>query len=80
MLKKSVILKKKSMFNILVTTVASLILTFVGVIGVYNYVPIDFIEKFNFARIWGKSVKHSGSNVGLEHVLKEGDIVEIHTK
>src|SRR3990167_3727795 len=35
------------MFNILVTTVASLILTFVGVIGVYNYVPIDFIEKFN---------------------------------
>jgi|SRR3989344_5297311 len=40
----------------------------------------DFIKNFKYARIWGKSVKHNGSNVGLEHKLKEGDIVEIHTK
>lgn len=40
----------------------------------------DFVKNFKYARIWGKSVKHNGSNVGFEHVLKEGDIVEIHTK
>ena len=40
----------------------------------------DFIRNFKYARIWGKSVKHDGTTVGLEHVLKEGDIVEIHTK
>src|SRR3989338_203042 len=40
----------------------------------------DFIDKFKFARVWGKSVKHNGSNVGLEHKLKEGDIVEFHVK
>ncbi len=40
----------------------------------------DFVKNFKYARIWGKSVKHNSSAVGLEHVLKEGDIVEIHTK
>jgi len=40
----------------------------------------DFIRTFRYARIWGKSVKHEGSTVGLDHILKEGDIVEIHTK
>jgi len=39
----------------------------------------DFVKNFKYARVWGKSVKHHGSTVGLEHVLKEGDIVEIHT-
>src|SRR3989338_208465 len=37
----------------------------------------DFFENFKYARVWGESVKHNGSTVGLEHVLKEGDIVEI---
>lgn len=40
----------------------------------------DFLEKFDYARIWGKSVKHNGTTVGLDHILKEGDIVEFHTK
>ncbi len=40
----------------------------------------DFVKNFKYARIWGKSVKHDGTTVGLEHVLKEGDIIEIHTK
>ncbi len=40
----------------------------------------DFIKNFKYARIWGKSVKHDGGTVGFEHVLGEGDIVEIHTK
>ncbi len=45
-----------------------------------GYVHKDFIERFRFARIWGKSVKHDGTTVGLEHILGEGDIVELHLK
>lgn len=45
-----------------------------------SFVHHDFVKKFKFARIWGKSVKHNGSNVGMEHELKEGDIVEFHLK
>lgn len=40
----------------------------------------DFIQKFKYARIWGKSVKHDSTTVGLEHVLAEGDIIELHEK
>lgn len=40
----------------------------------------DFIKNFKYARVWGKSVKHHGSTVGLEHTLSESDVVEIHTK
>jgi len=40
----------------------------------------DFENKFEFARVWGKSAKHPAMRVGLKHVLKEGDIVEFHIK
>lgn len=40
----------------------------------------DFVKNFKYARIWGKSVKHDGTSVGFEHVLKERDIIEIHTR
>ncbi|MBS3162572.1 50S ribosome-binding GTPase [Candidatus Woesearchaeota archaeon] len=40
----------------------------------------DFIKRFSFSRIWGKSAKHDGQKVGLEHDLMDEDIVEIHTK
>lgn len=40
----------------------------------------DFLEFFKFARIYGNSAKFDGERVGLDHVLKDGDIVEIHTK
>src|SRR3989338_29670 len=40
----------------------------------------DFVKNFKYARIWGKSVKHNRSTVGLDHVLGEGDVVDIHTK
>lgn len=40
----------------------------------------DFVKNFKYARIWGKSVKHDGTSVGLEHVLKERDVIEIHTR
>ena len=37
----------------------------------------DFIKKFKFAKIWGSS-KFPGQTVGLDYVLKEGDVVEFH--
>lgn len=40
----------------------------------------DFIKKFRFARVWGKSVAFSGSKVGLGHILADNDIVEFHLK
>lgn len=41
----------------------------------------DFLKNFQFARIWGKSSRFSkGQQVGLKHVLEDGDIVEFHTK
>ena len=40
----------------------------------------DFIKKFKFAKIWGKSAKHSGQTAGLQHILKDDDIVEIHLR
>lgn len=38
----------------------------------------DFVEKFRYARVWGKSVKFEGQRVGLDHVLCDGDIVSIY--
>ena len=40
----------------------------------------DFLKFFKFARIWGDSAKFDGMQVGLDHEVKDGDIVEIHIK
>jgi len=39
----------------------------------------DFVKKFRFARIWGKSAKFPGQQFrNLEKELEDGDIIEIH--
>ncbi|MGB9749122.1 MAG: OBG GTPase family GTP-binding protein [Candidatus Woesearchaeota archaeon] len=38
-----------------------------------------FIQRFRFARIWG-SAKFPGQKVGLDYVLKDKDIVQLHLK
>ncbi|MFX1486846.1 MAG: GTPase [Promethearchaeota archaeon] len=38
-----------------------------------------FLEKFKYARIFGSSAKFDGERVGLDHVLKDKDIVQIFT-
>ena len=41
----------------------------------------EFVTKFKYSRIWGKSVKFEGQKIlNLEHELKDKDIVEIHIK
>jgi small GTP-binding protein len=37
----------------------------------------DFVKKFKFALVTGKSVKFTQQRVGLEHVLQDGDLVSI---
>ncbi len=38
----------------------------------------DFVSRFKFAKVYGTSVKFDGQKVGLDHVLNDGDIVEVH--
>lgn len=45
-----------------------------------EHVHKDFIKKFRFARLEGKSAKFKGQQVGLNHKLQENDIVELHLK
>ncbi len=44
---------------------------------VCNSLHRDFVEKFRYARVWGKSAKFEGQQVGLNHVLEDGDILNI---
>jgi ribosome-interacting GTPase 1 len=36
----------------------------------------DFIEKFKYARVWGKNV-YDGQMVQRDHILQDGDVVEV---
>ncbi|MBT3866159.1 TGS domain-containing protein [Candidatus Woesearchaeota archaeon] len=40
----------------------------------------DFLKSFKYARVYGKSAKFKGQTVGLDHVLADDDVVEIHMK
>jgi ribosome-interacting GTPase 1 len=34
-------------------------------------------KNLRYARVWGPSVKHPGEKVGRDHVLADGDVVEL---
>jgi len=41
----------------------------------------DFVEKFKFARVWGKSAKFDGQKIlKLTHEIKDKDTIELHMK
>jgi len=40
----------------------------------------DFVHRLKYARIWGKSVKYGGATAGLDHILVEEDVVELHIR
>ena len=37
----------------------------------------DFAQKLKYARIWG-SGKHDGLMVKRDHILQDGDVIELH--
>jgi hypothetical protein len=45
-----------------------------------KHIHKDFIKRFKFARVWGKSAKFGGQRCGITHKLEDDDIVEIHLK
>jgi small GTP-binding protein len=45
-----------------------------------NKLHRDFVNKFRFAKIWGRSAKFPGQMQMLDHVLADGDVVQIHLK
>ncbi|WP_175059610.1 GTP-binding protein [Thermococcus sp. 2319x1] len=50
------------------------------VLDVAERIHKDFAKNFKYARVWGKSAKFPGQRVGPDHVLEDGDIVEIHVR
>ena len=40
----------------------------------------EFLKYFKYARVWGPSAKYPGERVGLDHILSDGDIIEIRTQ
>ena len=47
---------------------------------VCNSLHRDFVRKFRFARVKGPSAKFDWQRVGLDHLLKDGDILTIITR
>ncbi len=40
----------------------------------------DFLRTLRYARLWGRSGRFQGQRVGEDHVLEDGDVVELHTR
>lgn len=39
----------------------------------------DFVRRFRFARVWGKSARYDGQKLTkLEHIIMDNDIIELH--
>ncbi|MGV8172531.1 MAG: OBG GTPase family GTP-binding protein [Candidatus Woesearchaeota archaeon] len=47
---------------------------------VCNKLHKDFVAKFKFCRVWGKSSKFPGQRFMLEHKLVDKDVLEIHLR
>ncbi len=47
---------------------------------VCNKLHKDFVKKFKFCRVWGPSSKFDGQKLMLNHVLKDGDVLELHMR
>jgi len=48
--------------------------------AVCEHLHRDFVNLFRYALVWGKSAKFPGQSVGLEHELKDSDVLSIITK
>ncbi len=51
-----------------------------SVLEICNKVHRKIKDEFRYAQIWGRSVKFDGQKVGLEHQLKDEDVITLVTK
>ncbi|MDT7889614.1 MAG: TGS domain-containing protein [Desulfurococcales archaeon] len=49
------------------------------VLDIAKEIHKDLYRGFKYARIWGPSANYPGERVGGDHILEDGDIVEIHS-
>lgn len=47
---------------------------------VCNKLHKDFVAKFKFCRVWGKSSKFPGQKLMLDHKVEDKDVLEIHLR
>lgn len=50
------------------------------VMDVAEHVHSRLAENFRYAKIWGRSAKYPGERVGPDHVVEDGDVVEIYAR
>ncbi|MCS7386042.1 MAG: TGS domain-containing protein [archaeon GB-1867-005] len=50
------------------------------VIDVAKMIHSRLYKEFKYAKVWGSSVKFGGQKVGANHVLADGDVVEIRAR
>jgi len=48
------------------------------VIGVCKKIRREWVKRFQYGRVWGKSARFDGQMVGAYHTLLDGDILELH--
>jgi ribosome-interacting GTPase 1 len=48
------------------------------VINIARELHSSLYRKFQYGRVWGESAKYPGQKVGSNHMLKDGDVLEIH--
>ncbi len=48
--------------------------------GLTKMLHKDFFQHFKHAKVWGTSVKHSGTQVGLTHTLEDADVIQVYIK
>jgi ribosome-interacting GTPase 1 len=48
------------------------------VIDIAKELHSSIYRRFRYGRVWGASAKYPGQKVGSNHMLKDGDVLEIH--
>ena len=48
--------------------------------GACRRIRKEWVKRFQYAKVWGRSARFDGQVVGARHNLKDGDIVELHLK
>jgi len=47
---------------------------------VCNKLHKDFVKRFRYAKVWGKSAKFPGQILSLNHVMLDKDVIEVHIR